>query len=184
MSQPSKYSIPAYLLAILSLLALPPLAPGQSDPTPAAKLAELGIELPATNPPVANYVPAVRSGNLVFLAGAIAKDSSGNFYSGKVGRDLTVEEAYHISREVAVALMASLLREIGDLDRVERIVKVEGFVNCGPDFAQQSLVINGCSDLLVEVFGEKGRHARFAVGAHSLPYGAPVEISAIVQVAD
>lgn len=148
----------------------------------ALKLASLGIELPSTNPPVANYVPAVRSGNLVFLAGAIAKDENGKFHQGKLGVDLDVDEGYRVARKVGVALLASLMMEIGDLDKVERIVRVEGFVNCGPDFEKQSLVINGCSDLLVEVFGEKGKHARLAIGANALPFGAPVEIAAIVEV--
>ncbi|MDQ8203768.1 RidA family protein [Pelagicoccus sp. SDUM812003] len=149
-----------------------------------AKLKELGIEIPKTNAPVANYVPAVRSGNLVFLAGAIAKNQDGSFVKGKLGIDTSIDQGYKAARAVGVSLLAALLAEIGDLDRVERIVKVEGYVNCSPDFEKQSQVINGCSDLLVEVFGEKGRHARFAVGASSLPFGAPVEISAIVEISD
>lgn len=147
-------------------------------------LLDLGIELSKASAPVANYVPAARSGNLVFLAGAIAKDSNGSFIKGKIGQDLTVEEGYEVARKVGVALLGSLLSEIGDLDKVVRIVKVEGFVNCGPEFEKQSLVINGASDLLVQVFGDKGKHARFAVGVSSLPFGAPVEISAIVEIAD
>lgn len=155
-----------------------------ADTDTASKLAELGIVLQKANAPVANYLPAVRSGNTVYLAGAIAKDESGEFYSGKVGQDLTVEEGYDVARKVGIALLTALMSEIGDLDKVERIVKVEGFVNCGPEFEKQSLVINGCSDLLVEVFGDKGRHSRVAIGAGSLPFGAPVEISAIVIVKD
>lgn len=147
-----------------------------------ARLAALGIELQSAAAPVANYVPAATAGDLVFLAGAIAKDENGAFIKGKLGQDTTVEEGYKVARKVGVNLLAALLMEIGDLDRVERIVKVEGFVNCAPDFTQQSQVINGCSDLLVEVFGDRGRHARFAVGASSLPFGAPVEISAIIQL--
>lgn len=148
------------------------------------KLAALGIELPKLTTPVANYRPAVRSGNLVFLAGAIARDREGKFVRGKVGDDMSIDDACQTARTVGVSLLAALLLKIGDLDKVERIVKVEGFVNCASDFDQQSLVINGCSDLLVEVFGAKGAHARYAVGVNSLPFGAPVEISAIVQVSD
>lgn len=146
------------------------------------KLADLGIVLAKSNPPVANYVPAVRSGNLVYLAGAIAKDENGKFITGKLGETMDVDEAYQAARKVGVALLSSLMSEIGDLDKVKRIVRVEGFVNCTPDFEKQSLVINGCSDLLVEVFGEKGKHARIAIGANALPFGAPVEIAAIVEL--
>lgn len=146
------------------------------------KLADLGIVIPQANSPVANYVPATRSGNLVYLAGAIAKDENGAFIKGKLGESMSVEEGYQVSRKVGINLLAALMMEIGDLDKVKRIVKVEGFVNCAPDFEKQSQVINGCSDLLVEVFGERGRHARFAVGANALPFGAPVEIAAIVEL--
>lgn len=150
----------------------------------ATKLEALGIELASGNPPVANYLPAVRSGNLVYLAGAIAKDEDGNFYQGKLGSDTNVEEGYQVARKVGIALLSSLMMEIGDLDKVERIVRVEGYVNCSAEFEKQSLVINGCSDLFVEVFGEKGKHARLAIGANALPFGAPVEIAAIVEVSD
>ncbi|MBC2605311.1 RidA family protein [Pelagicoccus albus] len=168
-------------LALLCLAAAPS---GLSIAEPAKKLEELGITLSSGPLPVANYVPAARAGNMVYLAGAIAKDENGKFYRGKVGDDLTVDEGYEVARKVGISLISSLMRELGDLDKVKRIVRVEGFVNCGPDFEKQSLVINGCSDLLVEVFGEKGRHARIAIGASSLPFGAPVEISAIVEVED
>ncbi|MCH6258156.1 RidA family protein [Puniceicoccaceae bacterium K14] len=147
-------------------------------------LSDLGIELPEMNAPVANYVPAVRTGNLVFLAGAIAKDADGKFAKGKLGEDLSVEEGYEVARKVGVSLLAALLAEIGDLDKVVQFVKVEGFVNCIDGFEKQSLVINGASDLFVQVFGDKGKHARFAVGVNALPFGAPVEISAVVEVAD
>ncbi len=126
-----------------------------SEPAGAAerKLEALGIELPRTNSPIANYVPAARTGNLIFLSGAIAKNADGSFVKGKLGADTTAQEGYAAARTAAISLLASLLVEIGDLDRVERIVKVEGFVNATPNFTQQSQVINGCSDLLVEVFG-------------------------------
>lgn len=179
----SKFS-PVKLVSFLSILASCLSFVAHAETSPKDKLAELGIVLQTANAPVANYLPAVRSGNTVYLAGAIAKDENGKFYSGKVGQDLTVEEGYDVARKVGIALLTALMTEIGDLDKVERIVKVEGFVNCGADFEKQSLVINGCSDLLVEVFGDKGRHSRIAIGAASLPFGAPVEISAIVIVKD
>ncbi len=140
------------------------------------RLNELGIELPRVPAPMGNYVHAVRTGNLLFLAG---KGPGGA--TGKVGAGITVEEAYHHAREVGLVLIAVMRQELGSLDRVSRIVKVLGMVNAGPEFAQQPAVINGCSDLFVEVFGEKGRHARSAVGVGSLPGGIPVEIEAIVE---
>lgn len=147
-------------------------------------LMELGIELPKTSPPVANYVPAIRTGNLVYLSGAIARNEDGSFVKGKIGRDFSVDEGYEIAREIGISLLAALLAEVGDLDTVASVVRVEGFVNCGPEFDKQSLVVNGVSDLFVQVFGEAGKHTRIAVGAGSLPLGAPVEISAIVEVSD
>ena len=147
-----------------------------------ARLVELKIDLPATSKPVANYVPVVQSGNLVFLAGHIPKDEAGEFITGKVGVDITLEQAEDAAKRTALALLATLRSEIGSLDRVQRIVRVEGFVNCPSDFTNQSKVINGCSDLLVEVFGDKGRHARMAIGAGSLPLDASVEIAMIVEI--
>jgi enamine deaminase RidA (YjgF/YER057c/UK114 family) len=150
--------------------------------TPEERLVELKIELPKTSPPVANYVPVVRSGNLIFLAGHIPKDEEGNFITGKVGTDITLAQAQHAAKRTALALLATLRGEIGSLNRVKRIVRVEGFVNCPSDFTNQSKVINGCSDLLVEIFGEKGRHTRLAIGAGSLPLDVAVEIAMIVEV--
>lgn len=147
-----------------------------------ARLVELKIDLPPTSKPVANYVPVVRSGNLVFLAGHIPKDEAGEFITGKVGVDITLEQAQDAAKRTALALLATLRGEIGSLDRVQRIVRVEGFVNCPADFTNQSKVINGCSDLLVEIFGDKGRHARMAIGAGSLPLDASVEIAMIVEI--
>lgn len=146
------------------------------------RLVELKIELPATAKPVANYVPVVRSGNLVFLAGHIPKDGAGEFITGKVGVDITLEQGQDAARRTALALLATLRSEIGSLDRVTQIVRVEGFVNCPTDFTNQSKVINGCSDLLVKIFGDKGRHARMAIGAGSLPLDASVEIAMIVEI--
>ena len=147
-----------------------------------ARLARLGIELPELPPPIANYVRAVRTGNLVFLAGHGPLRPEGGYVTGRLGADLTVEEGYQAARWTAIALLASLREEIGDLDRVRRVVKVNGMVRSTPDFTDQPAVINGCSDLLVEVFGDRGRHARAAVGMVSLPIGIAVEIEMIVEV--
>ena len=152
--------------------------------SPEARLAELGLTLPAPSSAIANYVPAVRSGNLVFLAGQIARGPDGKFLTGKVGRDVTEAEAVAAARTCALQLLTALKAEIGDLAKVKRIVRVGGFVNCTDDFTTQPKVINGCSDLLVAVFGDKGRHARAAVGVNSLPVGAPVEIDLIAEVVD
>src|SRR5688500_9220948 len=142
------------------------------------KRTELGIQLGAGTPPVANYVNAVRTGNLLYLAG---KGPAGNF-AGIVGKDITVEQAYGHARTTGLNLMAVMKHELGSLDRVKRIVKVLGMVNAVPGFTDQPKVINGCSDLFVEVFGERGKHARSAVGMGSLPNNIPVEIEVIVEV--
>jgi enamine deaminase RidA (YjgF/YER057c/UK114 family) len=146
------------------------------------KLKELGIELSAVTPPVANYVNAVRSGNLLFLAGKGPSTVDGMKPQGKVGREFTVEQGYKFARSTGLALLAVMRAELGSLDKVKRVVKVLGMVNGVPEFDKQPQVINGCSDLFVEVFGDKGRHARSAVGMGSLPNGIPVEIEAIVEV--
>ena len=142
------------------------------------KLKELGITLAPVTPPVANYVNAVRTGNLLYLAGK--GPASG--VTGIVGKDITVEQAYGHARTTGLNLMAVMRDELGSLDRVKRIVKVLGMVNAVPGFTDQPKVINGCSDLFVEVFGERGRHARSAVGMGSLPNNIPVEIEVIVEV--
>lgn len=147
------------------------------------RLAELGIELPRATAPAANYVNAVRTGNLLFLAGKGPYKPDGTLHAGTVGQDVTVEEAYAHARLTGLHLIATMKEGLGDLDRVARIVKVLGMVNAPPGFAQQPEVINGCSDLFVEVFGERGRHARSAVGMGSLPRNITVEIEAIVEVA-
>jgi enamine deaminase RidA (YjgF/YER057c/UK114 family) len=150
--------------------------------TPEARLVELGITLPPAPPPVANYVNAVRTGNLVFLAGKGPLSEGGRLPSGQVGADFTVEEGYRLARSAGLALLAALRAELGSLDRVRRIVKVLGMVAAPPEFGDHPKVINGCSDLMVDVFGEAGRHARSAVGMTSLPLGTPVEIEMIVEV--
>lgn len=150
--------------------------------TPEERLAALGIELPTPPAPVANYVRAVTTGNLVFLAGHGPLKPDGTYVTGKLGKDLTIEEGYEAARFTAIAMLASLKAEIGDLDRVRRIVKVTGMVNSDPAFTQQPKVINGCSDLLVSIFGDQGKHARAAVGMASLPIGIAVEIEMVVEV--
>jgi enamine deaminase RidA (YjgF/YER057c/UK114 family) len=147
------------------------------------RLQELGIELPSVSGPMANYVNAVRTGNLLFLSGK-GPGYGSERVRGKVGADMTMEEAKGHARSTGLNLIAVMKDELGDLDRVTRIVKVLGMVNCTPDFGQQPQVINGCSDLFVEVFGDRGRHARSAVGMAGLPVGIPVEIECIVEVSD
>lgn len=143
------------------------------------RLEELGITLPPLPTPAGNYVHAVRSGNLLFLAG-----KGPGKVSGKLGDDFSTEEGYDHARTVGVTLIAVMRAELGTLDRVARIVKVLGMVNATPDFAEHPKVINGCSDLFVEVFGDRGKHARSAVGMGSLPSQIPVEIECIVEVSD
>ena len=148
------------------------------------RLKELGIELAKPTSPMANYVNAVRTGNLLYLAGKGPGLPGKPLPTGKVGRDFTIEQGYGFARETGLSLIAVMKAELGDLDRVRRIVKVLGMVNATPEFGNQPEVINGCSDLFVEVFGDRGRHARSAVGMGSLPRGIPVEIEVIVEVED
>ena len=151
---------------------------------PEAKLSALGIVLNTPGTPVASYVHAVRSGNLLFLAGKGPKKADGKNVVGKLGADLTLEEGYDAARWAAINQLAVLKAELGNLNKVKRIVKVKGMVNAMPDFTNHSKVINGYSDLMVEVFGEKGKHARAAVGMGSLPGNMAVEVEMIVEVVD
>lgn len=170
-------------LYLIILFALFTAAVHGQELSPEQRLDELGIQLPDPPDPVANYVGAVQTGNLVFLAGHGPLLPDGTYITGKLGRDLSLEEGYAAARQTGIALLATLKQEIGDLSRVTRIVKVNGMVNATPDYTQQPNVINGCSDLLVEVFGpEIGKHARAAVGMNSLPIGIAVEIEMIVEV--
>ncbi len=176
-------NLPRTLLTTVLLASLAAALPAAEAPaTPEARLAALGAKLPAVGKPIANYVSAVRSGNLVFLAGHIPRDDKGAVMTGKVGRDATVASANLAARQTALALIATLKSEIGELSRVRRIVRVGGFVNAVDDFKEQPQVMNGCSDLLVAVFGERGKHARAALGVASLPLGAVVEIEMVVEV--
>ena len=146
------------------------------------KLKELGITLPQAPKPLANYVPAVRVGNLLFVSGHGPYNDGKAITSGKLGKELTIEQGYQTARNVALNCLASVKATIGDLDKVKRVVKLLGMVNCTEDFKDQPKVMNGASDLLVEIFGEKGKHARSAVGVASLPNGVPVEIEMILEV--
>lgn len=147
-----------------------------------SRLAELGHTLPEAPAPVASYVNCVRSGNLLFVSGGLPVED-GRLVTGKVGVDVDVARAQEAARFAILNRLAVIKQEIGDLDRITRIVALGGFVNCGPDFTEHPLVVNGASDLLLEVFGDIGRHSRTAVGAPSLPLGVAVEINLVVEVA-
>jgi len=146
-----------------------------------ARLQELGLTLPEPVRPVANYVRYVQTGNLLFISGTGPGSSAP---TGKVGADLTVEQGYAVAREVGLAILATAKDALGDLDRIARVVKVLGMVNCAPDFADQPKVINGCSDLFVEVLGDAGRHTRSAVGFVALPNQIAVEIECTLEVTE
>ena len=150
--------------------------------SPEQRLKEKGIVLEEPGKPIANYVRAVRVGNLLFLAGSGPLKSDGNYITGKVGKDLTIEQGYEAARLTAINHIAVLKSELGDLSRVKKFVKVLGMVNCTDDFTDQPKVINGYSDMMVEIFGEKGKHARSAVGMNALPRGMAVEVELIVEV--
>lgn len=147
------------------------------------KLKDMGILLPDAPQPVANYVPAVKAGNLLFVSGHGPYNDGKTITSGKLGKELTIEQGYQTARNVALNCLASVKATLGDLDKVKRVVKLLGMVNCTEDFKDQPKVINGASDLLVEIFGDKGKHARSAVGMQSLPKNIPVEIEMILEVA-
>ncbi|MFV0473297.1 MAG: RidA family protein [Pikeienuella sp.] len=147
------------------------------------RLQELGLEIPDAPAPVANYVPHARSGDLVFISGQVS-GKPGALIAGKLGAGMSVEDGAKAARACGLALIAQMKAACGgDLDRVARVVKLIGFVNAAPDFPDHPKVVNGCSDLMVEVFGDKGRHARSAVGVSGLPLGAAVEVEAIFEIA-
>lgn len=148
------------------------------------KLKELGIELYPPTKPMANYVKVVRSGNLLFFAGHGPTKGDNSNITGKVGKDLTLEQGYDAAKQTGIALLSTLKAEVGDLNKVKRIVKVLGMVNCTENFVDQPKVINGFSDLMVAVFGERGKHARSAVGMYVLPSNIAVEIEMIVEIED
>ncbi|MEQ8321397.1 MAG: RidA family protein [Rhodospirillales bacterium] len=147
------------------------------------RLQELGIELPEAAAPAANYIPYVVSGKLIFIAGQITFKDGKIEYTGKVGEDLSVDDGYQAARLCGLNLLAQAKAAAGgDLDRIKRVVKLGGFVNSGPDFSNQPEVINGASDLMVDIFGDNGKHARFAVSAGSLPRNVAVEIDGIFEL--
>ena len=168
-------------LTFLILAASSSLARAQ-EPTPEAKLAALGITLPPVDKPIANYVKAVRTGNLVYTSGHGPCGQLQADQKGRVGTDLTIEQGAAAARATGICLLATLKAELGSLSRVKRIVKVLGMVNASPAFADQPKVMNGFSDLMVAVFGDRGRHARSAVGMASLPGDMAVEIEMVVEV--
>lgn len=152
--------------------------------SPEEKLLQMGITLPPAPNPAANYVNAVRTGNLLYLAGKGPNTPDGKYITGKLGENLTIEQGYEAARSVAINQIAVLKHELGDLSKVKRIVKVLGMVNATPDFTDHPKVTNGFSDMMVAVFGEKGKHARSSVGMCSLPFDIAVEIELIVEVED
>ncbi len=168
-----------FLFAISIVIAVASIAQ-----SPEQKLKVKGIVLQEPSKPIANYVHVVRTGNLLFLAGKGPAKPDGTYITGKVGAELSIEEGIEAARLTGINLLAVLKSELGDLNKVKRIVKVLGMVNCYPDFKDHSKVMNGFSDLMVAVFGEKGKHARSAVGMSSLPMNMAVEIEMIVEVED
>lgn len=146
------------------------------------KVKELGIELFTPSKPVANYVKAVRTGNLLYLSGHGPGKADGTSITGKLGEGLTLEEGYAAARQAGISILSTIKSELGSLNKVKRVVKVLGMVNCTSDFTDQPKVINGFSDLMVSVFGEKGKHARSAVGMNALPNNITVEIEIILEI--
>lgn len=156
---------------------------GFAQSEPEKKLKEMNIVLNVMSKPIANYVKYVKTGNLVFLSGHGPINDKGQNVTGKLGKDLTIEEGYAAARLVCLDLLATLKDATGgDLGKVKRVIKILGLVNCTAEFADQPKVMNGCSDLLVAVFGEKGKHARSAVGTNSLPGNIAVEIEMVVEL--
>ena len=151
-------------------------------PNRAERLKSLGIELPEMDAPVANYLPYSKTGNLLFIAGQISRTKDGSNLRGKLGQDMDVEEGYDAARSAAIYTLSAIANAAGSLSNVSRIVRMLGMVNCTADFGDQPDVINGASDLFVEVFGEAGRHSRAAVGMSSLPGGAAVEIEVVCEL--
>lgn len=150
--------------------------------SPEQKLKELNIQLPDVPTPIANFVMCRQVGNLLYLSGQGPRRPDGSIPVGRLGLNYTVEQGYADARQIGLQILATVRNAVGSLDRIEAVVKLLGMVNAEPDFGQHPKVINGCSDLLVEVLGERGKHARSAVGMGSLPNGMPVEIEAIIQV--
>lgn len=147
-----------------------------------ARLQSLGIVLPAAPNPVANYVPSLLAGNLLFISGQISKAADGSVTKGRLGADLTVDQGRAAARLSALNVLAQAKAAVGDLDRISQVVRLTGFVNAAPEFVDHAQVVNGASDLMVDVLGDKGRHTRAAVGVSSLPMGCAVEVDAILLI--
>jgi enamine deaminase RidA (YjgF/YER057c/UK114 family) len=173
-----------FMLAALFHSIAPPASSAQQSSDPEQRLKELDFVLPEPTRPLANYVPAVRTGSLLFVAGHGPCGMPNEKSTGKVGRERTVEEGYAAARQTALCLLSTVKAELGSLKKVSRIVRVFGMVNAVDGFDQHPKVINGCSDLLVSVFGERGKHARAAVGMASLPFNWTVEIEMLVEVSE
>ena len=146
------------------------------------RVKDLGISLPSGTTPAANYANAVRAGNLLFISGKAPLPENSKLPKGKLGREFSVEDGYRFARSAAIDLLAVIKAELGSLDRVARIIEVQGFLNTVEDFEDHAQVLNGCSDLLVDIFGSKGIHARSVLGVNSLRGGLPVVLKAVVEV--
>lgn len=160
-------------ISLIGILCFHPILSAQNIDD---RLDSLGIELPEVDPPIANYVKWRRTGNLLFISGHVPP------VKGKLGRDLTIEQGYQAARQTGISILSTIRHALGNLDQVAEFIKVDGMVNCTPEFYDQSLVINGFSDLMVEVFGEAGKHARVALGQSSLPGNSAVEIAVILRI--
>lgn len=171
-----------YLVLIFIIGCVPAKKSLDSNYDPESKLKELGIELMIPSDPVANYVNTVRSGNLLFISGKGPLKNDGEYIKGKLGYDLSIDEGYEAARATAINLISTIKSAVGDLKNVKKIVRVNGMVNSASNFTDQPKVINGCSDLLVEVFGDRGKHTRVALGMNSLPMNIAVEIDLIIEV--
>ena len=171
-----------YLVLIFIIGCVPANKSLDSNFDPESKLKELGIELMMPSDPVANYVNTVRSGNLLFISGKGPLKNDGEYIKGKLGYDLSIDEGYEAARATAINLISTIKSAVGDLKNVKKIVRVNGMVNSASNFTDQPKVINGCSDLLVEVFGDRGKHTRVALGMNSLPMNIAVEIDLIIEV--
>ena len=171
-----------YLVLIFIIGCVPSNKSLDSNFDPESKLKELGIELMMPSDPVANYVNTVRSGNLLFISGKGPLKNDGEYIKGKLGYDLSIDEGYEAARATAINLISTIKSAVGDLKNVKKIVRVNGMVNSASNFTDQPKVINGCSDLLVEVFGDRGKHTRVALGMNSLPMNIAVEIDLIIEV--
>lgn len=169
-------------LTVLGAAVVAGIRPGFAAGSAASRLTELGISLPTAAAPIANYVPFVRSGNLLVISGQLSAGPQG-VMTGKLGGGVTIEDGQKAARQAAINVLAQIQAATGDLDKVARVVRLGGFINCTPDFADAARVMNGASDLMVQVFGDKGRHSRSTIGVAALPAHASVEVEALVEIA-